>query len=230
MPTKYSSDELASLKASFDRDGFVILRGYCDQDEVAEMRRHLGVVHEHADSNQVSFGSMKSLDALEPWFHNYLLGGDHITLIKHLIDDGLSPDNVSWISKPQGVDRTYPHFDALGAYRSPPSGASLWIALDAMDAQNGCLHYERGSHRKVFTEAYPLPDYDETNERIVQVEVMPGDAVIHSARVVHFSIDPLDYSRPRNAMVYVYWGASSRLDPVRSARSKSQTELQSIVL
>ncbi|RPG24572.1 MAG: hypothetical protein CBC10_010575 [Gammaproteobacteria bacterium TMED50] len=230
MPSYLNPSHWQDLKRSFDENGFVILRGYCSGDEVDEMRTHLHEVHERAASDKIAIGSMKSLDAMHPWFQRYLLEGEHIPLIKYLIDDGLSPDNVSWISKPKGVDRTFPHFDALGTYRIPAAGASLWVALDAMDLGNGCLHYERGSHLNIFKEAYPLPGYDETNDRIEPVVVQPGDAVIHSARTVHFSIDPVDYSRPRNAMVYVYWGASSTVDKKRSARSNARAELQSIVL
>ena len=230
MTTQYSMAEQAELKASFDDDGFVILRGYCSRSEVDEMRGYLHEVHAGASSDRIAGGSMKSLDEMHPWFRRYLLEGEHIPLIKYLIGDGLSPDNVSWISKPNGVDPTFPHFDALGTYRTPASGASLWIALDDMDLNNGCLHYERGSHRKVFAEAYPLRDYDEENDHIVPVVVKPGDAVIHTARTVHFSVEPVDYERPRNAMVYVYWGASSTVDPKRAARSNARAELQSMVL
>tara|TARA_E500000331_G_scaffold270027_1_gene261559 strand:- start:1407 stop:2096 length:690 start_codon:yes stop_codon:yes gene_type:complete len=215
-----------SAKADFAQDGFVILRNYLSADETAEMRnrlddylKHKGPIH-HKD---YPIGSFKSLDQHDDWFHDYLEKGPHIPLMKHLIEDDLAPDNVTWNDKPQGMQRTLPHFDALGAYRMPPSGISLWIAMDPIDQNNGCLCYEKGSHKRDYAMAYPLPDYDENNENAVSIEVSPGDAVIHSAKTVHWSKEQVDF-RPRNAMVYVYWGASSEIDPSRVQNSRSVSQ------
>lgn len=167
--------------------------------------------------------SLKGIDQQHEWFHDYLENGPHIPLMKHLIEDNLAPDNVSWIDKPKGVARTFPHFDALGAYRMPPSGVSLWIAMGQIDQNNGCLFYEKGSHKKDYPMAYPLPGYDEDNENAMAIEVEPGDAVIHGAKTVHWSKEQVDY-RQRQAMVYVYWGASSEIDPARIDNSRSAEE------
>ena len=214
-------------KQDFDRNGFVILRNYLSPAETAEMRQHLDdyLTHTAPPPHQKDKpnSSLKGIDQQDEWFHDYLENGPHIPLMKHLIEDDLAPDNVSWLDKPNGVQRTLPHFDALGAYRMPPSGISLWIAMDQIDQNNGCLFYEKGSHKKDYPLAYPLPDYDEGNKNAVAVEVAPGDAVIHGARTVHWSKEKVDY-RQRYAMVYVYWGASSKIDPVRAAKSRSGEE------
>ncbi len=118
--------------------------------------------------------------------------------------------------------------EEIGSYRSPLSGIysgiSLWIALNRIDLNNGCLHYEKGSHKrgKPFGEpvAYPLSNYDEQNPNAVPVEVEAGDAVMHTAMTVHWSIYPIEY-RDRNAMVFAYWGASSAVDPMRAKKSRS---------
>ena len=212
-----------ALKETFDADGFVVIRGYLSSDEVSEMRSRLSTYRTHVDGWQGEFeggGAVKGLDKHDEWYRDYLLGGRHIPLMKHLIEDDLVPDNVTWIDKPEGVKRTLPHYDALGSYLSPPSGISLWIALDAIDLRNGCLHYERGSHRRDKPKAYPLPDYDEGNPSAVAVEVEPGDAVIHSALTVHWS-GVREEHRSRTAMVFVYWGASSKYEAAFAKRSRS---------
>lgn len=213
-------------KQDFDRDGFIILKSYLSEADTAEMRQHLDDYLEHTGPlhhKGYPTGSYKGLDQQDSWFHDYMEKGPHIPLMKHLIEDGLAPDNVTWNDKPRGMDRTFPHFDALGTYRMPPSGISLWIAMDNIDRNNGCLCYEKGSHRKDYPMAYPLPDYDENNENAVLVEVSPGDAVIHSATTVHWSREQVDF-RPRNALVYVYWGASSEIDSGRVRVSRSSSE------
>ena len=115
-------------KQDFDRDGFVILKSYLSKDETAEMRNHLDYYLDHKGRihhKDQSIGSYKSLERHDTWFRDYLEKGPHISLMKHLIEDDLAPDNVTWNDKPRGMDRTLPHFDALGAYRMPPSGISL---------------------------------------------------------------------------------------------------------
>ena len=160
----------------------------------------------------------------DDWYRNYPESGRHIPMMKYLIEDYLSPDNVTWLQQPKGTHRTMPHYDAIGSYRSArsgiSSGISLWIALDRIDLGNGCLHYEKGSHKREESRAYPLRDYDEHNARAVPVEAEPGDAVMHTASTVHWTFDAIE-DRDRNAMVFVYWGASSTLDPMRAKKAGS---------
>ena len=211
------------LKTDFDRDGFVVLRGYLPPQEVAEMRHHLRRYHAEVEgptSNGQQIRAIKGMNVHDDWYRDYLENGRHVPLMKFLIDDDLSPDNVSWLRRPRGMQRTRPHFDALGSYRSSRSGISLWIALDRIDLGNGCLHYEKGSHKRDKPLAYPPPDYDEHNANAVAVEVEPGDAVMHGASTVHWTFEHVN-DRDGNAMVFVYWGASSPLDQIRARRSTS---------
>lgn len=210
------------LKQDFDRDGFILIRNYLSPEEVEEMRGHLDrqKAEKRPHLGPGPIGSMKSMNKDQPWFRDYLEKGRHIPLLKMLAEDDLSPDGVIWNDKPLGMQRTYPHFDALGAYRDPPSGISIWIALDEIDRKNGCLYYEKGSHKKKFTAGYPLPDYDTDNPNAVAVEVKPGDAAIHGALTVHWTNDKVD-DRTRNSIVFAYWGASSAMDPARANRSTS---------
>ena len=217
MSTRHYED----LKVEYDRDGFVVLRNYLAERELHQMRVQLEYVHREVTQQRYrAIGTMKSMDKEHTWFRHYLEEGPHIPLMKFLLEDSLSPDNVSWIAKPEGVTRTLPHFDALGSYRKSSSGISLWIAMDRIDRGNGCTHYEKGSHRREFEYVYPLRDYDEDNANVFRLEVDPGDAVMHSTKTVHWSVDPLD-DRERNAMVFAYWAGSSGIDPVGAERSNS---------
>ena len=211
------------LKKDFDRDGFVVLRGYLSPQELAEMWDHLHRYHARVEGpvkNGNPLPAIKGMNVHDDWYRDYLENDRHIPLMKSLIEDDLAPDNVTWLHKPKGVPRTMPHYDAIGSYRSPPSGISLWIALNHIDRNSGCLHYEKGSHKREKPSTYPLPDYDEQNTHAVPVEVEPGDAVMHTALTVHWTFDPIEY-RDRNAMVFVYWGASSAVDPMGAKKSRS---------
>ena len=87
-------------------------------------------------------------------------------------------------------------------------GATIWIALDRADQENGCLRYVRGTHKLDLQSKIGL-DFDADSEGAIAVEVNPGDAAIHSALTVHWS-EPNRSDRSRKAISYFYWAASSK--------------------
>ena len=116
------------LKQDFDRDGFVVPRGYLSAEELAEMRDRLRRYHAEVEgpvANGKSVRGIKGMNVPDDWYRNYLESGRYIPLMKHLIADDLSPDNVTWLQHSKGMRRTMPHYDAIGSYRSARSGISL---------------------------------------------------------------------------------------------------------
>ena len=222
--------DLTLLKDEFDSDGFVVLRNYLNAEELTEMHDHIDHYAQTIQSlDEIPGGAIKGMDQHDAWFHEYLEHGKHVPIMKHMLGDGLAPDNVTWLNKTKSTQRTMPHYDAIGSYLTPPSGISLWIAMDYIDSRNGCLHYEKGSHLRNLPSTYPLRDYDEHNVNVVPIMARPGDAVMHRTRVIHFSIDVIE-ERPRNAMVFAYWGGSSRIDPALVARSRSAYTEHRVIL
>ena len=111
------------LKKDFDRDGFVVLRGYLSPEELAEMWDHLHRYHAEVEGpvkNGKPLPAIKGMNVHDDWYRSYLENGRQIPLMKSLIEDDLAPDNVTWLHKPKGVPRTMPHFDAIGSYRHLP--------------------------------------------------------------------------------------------------------------
>ena len=83
-------------------------------------------------------------------------------------------------------------------------GATIWIALDRADEENGCLRYVRGTHKLELPNKMGL-DFDADSEGAIAVEVSPGDAAIHSALTVHWS-EPNRSDRSRRAISYFLLG------------------------
>ena len=204
-------------KQRFDRDGFVILPSWLSSDDVGEMQerthRYLSEVLPGLPEAATYRGTLKQLQRHDPWFRDYLENGPHRSLLETLIEDDLAPELVVWNDKP--VDASFatpPHQDAVGSPRVPPSGCTLWIALDPVDRTNGCLHYGRGSHLRGLIKTFPIPDFDPLDHDDVPVELSPGDAVVHDARTIHWT-DENRSDRSRRSIAFVYWGASSAIDP-----------------
>ncbi|MCY3822214.1 MAG: hypothetical protein OXH52_23155 [Gammaproteobacteria bacterium] len=81
--------DFEQLKKDFDRDGFVVLRGYLPPAEVSEMWDRLHRYHAEVQgpiSNGEQTRAIKGMNVHDAWYRNYLENGRHIPLMKHLIE------------------------------------------------------------------------------------------------------------------------------------------------
>ena len=222
-----TNDQIASIKRDYDRDGFVILPGYLGGQALEELRERATRLAADLRKRQPTregrhpqegnrkparqFGDVfKGLQDHDAWFDHELRAGRHVPLVKALIDDEPVPGTAGWFTKrPGSMAEIGPHRDALGLPPGLGAGATLWIALDTADPENGCLHYGRGSHRREYGHGIPIPGFDVNDGTAVPANVQPGDAVIHNSLTVHWSgTNPTD--RPRRAVSFFYWGASNQ--------------------
>lgn len=208
--------DIPALKRTFDEDGFVVLRGYVRPPELDVLKsrvvrlieRTKAKVAEHEQYAAVR----KSLEAHDPWAHDYLHKGPHLPLIEALVEDTPVPASFGSFHKRAGEqDGVSPHYDAIGASAAPNfagvAGATMWIALDPASLGNGCLYYLRGSHKLPFAPKVGL-DIDAHKADAVAMQAAAGDAFIHNARTVHWSGDN-QTGAPRRAVAMFYWSAGA---------------------
>ena len=226
-----TNDQIAAIKRDYDRDGFVILPGYVTGHALQALReratrltadlaqrRRNGDLESREHSRRAGASKpnrnfenvFKSLQNHDAWFDRELKAGGHVPLIKALIEDEPVPGTAAWFTKqPGSMAQIGPHRDALGLPPGLKAGATIWIALDPADPENGCLHYGQGSHRREYASGIPIPDFDVDTETTVPARVQPGDAVVHSSMTVHWSgVNPT--GRPRRAVSFFYWGAANQ--------------------
>ena len=198
------------IKRDFDRDGYVVLRGFLSAEELEELRDHSERCLREIEESVEYPGVAKNLNKLDPWFEDQLERGKQTELIAHLLGDELEPASAAWFDRLPGESSGIkPHIDALGHRRK---GATLWIALDRADMENGCLFYGKGTHLQEVPGHYDLEGWSSSSEQAVAIEVEPGDAIVHSSLTVHWS-DANRSQRSRQAISYFYWAASSQGDP-----------------
>jgi phytanoyl-CoA hydroxylase len=196
---------LEQLKRDFDRDGYVVLRGFLSREELEELRaRAAGCLSEVRRSEEYP-GVVKNLNRIDPWFEDQLQRGKQAELISALLEDDLEPASAGCFERiPGETSGIRPHIDAIGHRRR---GATVWIALDRADRENGCLFYVKGTHRRDLPSVVGLKGFGAETEGAVAIEVEPGDATIHNSRTVHWS-EANRSERPRQAITYFYWAAS----------------------
>lgn len=198
-------EDVDQIKRDFLRDGCVIIPGFLSREELTELRaRTEHWMREHVGASPATV--RKGLEADDPWFAEQIASGKQVGLIETLLEDALEPATAAFFDRIPGESTAIsPHFDAIGHRRM---GATIWIALDRADEENGCLRYVRGTHKQELPSKLGL-DFDSDSEGAIAVEVNPGDAAIHSSLTVHWS-EPNRSDRSRKAISYFYWAASSK--------------------
>lgn len=230
-----------SLKAEFDRDGFVVVPKFLAGDELVELcgelDRYVAEVvptlpdsdafYQHRDSPE----TLKQLQHMgnDSFFDAYRRRSRWKELAETLIGEPVNGQEPEWFNKPPGFEHpTPPHQDNFYFCLRPPNVLTLWLALDAVDEENGCLRYVPGSHRRgirphgaseVLGFSQGIPDYgpaDRDAERAVCLQA--GDLVAHHGETIHRADPNRSADRQRRAFAMVFRGVSCRRDADAYAR------------
>ena len=170
-------------------------------------------------------GSLKQLQhmAIDPFFDSYRNNPHWAQLAEALVGEPVAGLEPEWFNKPPSVQHpTPPHQDNFYFCLRPCNVVTLWLALDPVGEQNGCLRYLPGSHRQGIRPHQPtsilgfsqgVADYgpeDLERERAVFLE--PGDLVAHHGETVHRAEPNRTTDRHRRAFAIVFRGMSCRRD------------------
>lgn len=104
--------DLDGLRESYDRDGFVIIRGLYSEEELgglrAELDRYVRDVVPQLPKDQAFFDDyakpetlrkMQSLHKHDPWFDTFLRTGPHLALLEYLLGEKVRPQAIEWFDK-----------------------------------------------------------------------------------------------------------------------------------
>lgn len=238
-----------SLKSQYDRDGFVVVRDFLPAAELtalqAELDRYIGqVVPTLPDSDafyqdRARPETLKQLQHMggDAFFNQYRHNERWVELAKLLIGEPCAAQEPEWFNKPPGVEHaTPPHQDNFYFCLKPPHVITMWLALDPVDDENGCLRYVRGSHRHgirlhgrtaVLGFSQGVLDYgpeDETEE--VPMHLNVGDLVAHHGETIHRAEPNRSQSRNRRAFAMVFRGESCRRDAEAFSRYEAALKEQ----
>lgn len=148
-----------------------------------------------------------------------------------------TPTGAEWFNKPPGTQHiTPPHQDNFYFCLTPPSVLTMWLALDSVDEENGCLRYLPGSHLRgvcphslttTLGFSQGVDDYGE-DERTSEVAIsaQPGDVLIHHGNTIHRADANRSSTRQRRSFGMVFHGESSRRDEVAYQRYQESAAAQ----
>ncbi|MFO0888023.1 MAG: phytanoyl-CoA dioxygenase family protein [Isosphaeraceae bacterium] len=229
------------LKSRFDRDGFVVVPGLLPPGDLAELAANLDryireVVPGLPDRDAFYVDrsrpeTLKQLQHMEvdSYFRDYVRHPAWLGLAGMLLGEDPEPMSVEWFNKPPGTNSpTPPHQDNYYFCLRPPNVVTVWLALDPVDEDNGCLRYVAGSHSRgirphaqsnILGFSQGIADYgDEDRAREVVVRLRPGDAVAHHGDTIHRADPNRSPMRHRRALAMVVRGEGARRDEAAFAR------------
>lgn len=242
--TRSNSD----LLKPFHKDGFVFLSNFLTKDELTELMAQVErfiteivpqLPPEHVfyedKSNSETLKQIQHMGDHDPWFHALFTNSRFRELAEILLDGQVVPKNMQYFNKPPGVGQpTPPHQDGYYFMLNPCEAVTMWLALDVVDEENGCVRYVTGSHCQGMREhtrtqtlgfSQGIADYPTDQDRNAEVAfpARPGDLLVHDALTIHRADANSSAIRSRRALGFIYYSERAREDS--KAREKYQRKL-----
>ena len=239
------------LKEAYDRDGYVFIPGFLSADEMRELSEKIAsymrdvvpglpsqraVYLDPADRN--SLVQLFYMDQYDDYFSTVLNDSKFRRLAEVMLGEPVIPQNLEFFNKPPKIGKpTPPHQDNYYFMLSPPKAATLWLALEDVDAENGCVRYVKGSHlngmrphgrTKTVGFSQGMTDFGTEADWSAEVALpaKPGDLIIHHSMTVHWADGNRSESRTRRALGFIYFGESATEDKVRKEAYQRELKAQ----
>lgn len=246
-----ASNQSSILKESFQQDGYVFIPGFLTNEEINEINDKLksfveekvpGMAAEHVmyedAGDKQTLKQMQDINLYDSFFETILSNSKFTDIASFLLEEKVIGKTLEYFNKPPKIGKpTPPHQDGYYFMIDPVSAVTMWMALEPVDEENGCIHYIKGSHVKGMrphgrtqTKGFSqgIIDYGKEDDVEIAFPAQPGDLLIHHALTIHRADENRSDSRTRKAMGLIYFGESAKEDQeAKSAyRKKLAEELQ----
>jgi len=245
-----SSHARDELQQQYQRDGFVVLRGFLPDAQFAELRRELqryirDIVPTLPDSHAFYDDrdrpeTLKQLQhmSVDPYFAAYIEHPAWQGLAAQLLGEpAVAISAAEWFNKPAGTEHpTPPHQDNYYFNLEPAQVLTLWLALEDVDEENGCLRYVPGSHHlgrlphnasRVLGFSQGLADFsEELRAREVTVPLRANDLVVHHGWTIHRAEPNRSAIRHRPSFAIAYRAVRCRVDEQASHAYRERLKQQ----
>jgi phytanoyl-CoA hydroxylase len=222
---------------AFKEDGFVAVPKFCNSGELSaiesalahfiDFRIPLLPAEEVFYEDKANPDSLKQIQRMHEHddFFGAFFNEKPQALAEELLGGPVVGKNLQYFNKPPGIGQATPaHQDGHYFMLQPCHAVTMWMALDNVDEENGCVRYLRGSHLDGmrphertqtlgFSQGIVNFGDNETREEI-PCPAKPGDLLAHHALTIHRADANASLSRTRRALGFIFYGESSREDKV----------------
>ena len=241
-----------SLRDAFIVDGYVLLPGFLNARELEDVDHHLNrLIREKVPAmrpeeafyedpeDPSTLKQIQSLYNHSPHFHGMMFGSKFEELASLLLDDKVVGRNMQYFNKPPRIGNpTPPHQDGYYFMLEPNEAVTMWLGLDDVDEENGCVRYVKGSHRDgmrphgktVLGFSQGITDFGTAGDldREVWFSTRPGDLLVHHSLTIHRADGNRSADRSRRALGFIYYADRAKEDEVkkRSYQEKLAEEIR----
>jgi phytanoyl-CoA hydroxylase len=221
---------ISERAASFERDGYLIVRGLLPPEESASLRDYFMEIHARRAIAGYDDGLPES-DILHKYprlvhphrtderSRCYMLDPRIEAVLWELFgEEPLAAQSMMYY-KPPGARGQGLHQDQMPLYVSPGTCIACWIALDRADGETGGMLVVPGSHQLGVLckgrEANTTEFYDggglrvPEGHQVLQTEMDPGDALFFGGLMIHGSYANRTQDRFRRCFIGHYVGRST---------------------
>jgi phytanoyl-CoA hydroxylase len=240
--------DVQALTKTFSRNGYVHMKGFFSSPEVEEFEANLArfirdvaptlLKSEAMYQDYSNPETLKMITCLErdPFFLALFTGQTMKGLAEALLEDKAIPIAMHLFNKPAHIGAaTPPHQDGYYYCLVPNEALTVWIPLDDVSAENGALHYWKGSHKKGllphgasnvlgFSQGAKDGIGGGVGSETV-LEVKRGDCLIHHSLMLH-SAGPNTSERMRRALGLTYYAERAKVDEHAIQRYKESVAEQ----
>lgn len=226
-------NELGFQRLEFERNGFISFPKFLDSREVSELHENVerfkeqivpSMPREHVfyeDINDcTSLKQLQQMYAYDDYFHQLMFGSKFEVLASTLLGGDVRGVNMQYFNKPAGIGQpTPPHQDGYYFMLEPNEAVTMWLALDDVDEENGCVRYVTGSHKNGLQPhgatgtlgfSKELLEYSADNRKNeIACRARPGDLLVHHALTIHRADGNQSRNRSRQSLGLIYYSVAA---------------------
>ena len=223
------------LPKTFKEDGFIAVPEFCNPVELSSIESALAhlidvrisqlpaeEVFYEDKANPASLKQIQRLHEHDDFFDTFFTEKPK-ALAEELLGERVIGKNLQYFNKPPGIGQATPaHQDGHYFMLQPCQAVTMWMALDHVDEENGCVRYLRGSHldgmrpherTQTLGFSQGIVDFGKNESREeVPCPAKPGDLLAHHALTVHRADANASLTRTRRALGFIFYGESARED------------------
>lgn len=226
------------LHHEFHLDGYVSIPEFFESEEVEDIRNNMDrfirevvptmpaaeVYYDDKDDPQ-TLKQIQQLGGHDPYFGEMVGPGSRLaTLAEICLGEPGRPVNMQYFNKPATVSTPTPaHQDGLFFCLNPSHAITIWIALEDISMEQGCVNYVQGSHRYgmrahgssgVLGFSQTILDFGLPNdlENAKSFPCKAGHLIAHHSLTIHWADGNTSGDKTRRAMGAIFYGESSRED------------------
>lgn len=233
-----NNDKFANkLHQDFVENGFIFFPSFLNEEEIALVQSKISNFIENdidkMDAKDVYYedindkSTLKQLQRLfefDPFFFEMMFASRFEKLASILLNDSVQGKNIQYFNKPPKIGKPTPaHQDGYYFMLEPNEAVTMWMALEPVDKENGCVRYIPKSHTKGlrphaktntlgFSQGISNYGEEENLEDEVFFSTKAGDLLVHHSLTIHRADQNLSKKRTRKAMGFIYYANEAKED------------------